>query len=297
MIIVKLMGGLGNQMFQYAAGRALSLKLGAELKLDLSWFNSSEVRTPREYMLGIFSFKQDFAAKSEVRKLKKREIPGPAGEILEKVKRKLIPFHKRHHIMERHCQFDPDIFKISGSVYLEGAWQTEKYFKDAEETIRRDFAFTSFQDNKNLEIEEKIKSSNSVSLHIRRGDYVNDSYYAKFCGGICETDYHIKAIDIAAGKIENPVFFIFSDDIEWARNNLPVKHPVNYIDWNSGVESYRDMHLMSMCRHNIIANSSFSWWGAWLNGNPGKIVIAPSRWFNNPDTEICDIIPGGWIKI
>ena len=177
--------------------------------------------------------------------------------------------------------------------YYIGYWQSEKFFKDISDEIRKDFSFPKFTSEKNLEILKLIKSYNSVSIHIRRGDYLQNRGF----NGLAPLEYYQKAIEYIKNKIENPHFFIFSNDIEWCRKNLSIENSY-YIDWNRGEESYRDMQLMSLCKHNIIPNSTFSWWGAWLNKNPNKIVIAPEKWFNDcVNIDYSNIVPETWIKI
>jgi len=198
-------------------------------------------------------------------------------------------------VVEPHFHYWPEINKAPRDCYLAGYWQSEKYFQDAEPIIREDFTFKIPMASRNEQIAEKIAQANAISLHVRRGDYVNNPH-TKATHGICSPDYYRDAIGYMAKQIENPHFFIFSDDMPWVRSQMKLDFPCYYIEHNSGAESYNDMRLMSMCQHHIIANSSFSWWGAWLNPYPNKIVIAPRKWFaNNSDTD--DLIPPGWIRL
>ena len=143
---------------------------------------------------------------------------------------------------------------------------------------------------------EQISSSTPVSIHIRRGDYVNDSH-TNSVHGTCGLDYYQNAMKLISGRVDKPTFFCFSDDIEWAKNKLHAQYPIIYVDHNGLDNASEDMRLMSQCKHNIIANSSFSWWGAWLNSNPDKIVIAPTKWFQKEDYDTRDLIPAGWIRL
>ena len=136
----------------------------------------------------------------------------------------------------------------------------------------------------------------SVCIHIRRGDYVEDIITNQF-HGVCNLDYYYRSIEYIASKIKNPYFFVFSDDPLWVKQNLILKYPCDYIDQNFGKKDYEDMRVISKCKHNIIANSSFSWWGAWLNINPNKIVIAPKNWFKSKAINTKDLIPESWFKI
>lgn len=181
--------------------------------------------------------------------------------------------------------------------YISGYWQSEKYFSQIENIIRTTFEFKNI-DAQNRNLAEEINSQNSVSLHLRRGDYLGNSLYS----GICTNEYYMKAVDeivINVTKKEDLFFYVFSDDKKYATEFInKLNYPALLIDFNNGSDSYKDMYLMSQCKHNIIANSSFSWWGAWLNTNPNKIVIAPSKWYNvENENRYRDIVPDNWIKI
>ena len=169
----------------------------------------------------------------------------------------------------------------------------ESYFKDIEDLIRQEFIFKIPGDNKNRAIIEKINSCKSVSIHVRRGDYLNN-HWEKILGVIKGTTYYLNALDYINKQVKNPHYFIFSDDILWAKENLKLPN-CTYLDQNKGRKSYIDMYLMTLCKHNIIANSTFSWWGAWLNKNEDKIVIIPARWINGDSCE--GIFPHEWVKI
>ncbi len=282
MIIVKMMGGIGNQMFQYAAGRRLSIKHKTILKLDLSFLLD---RTPREnftyrdYELGVFNIHENFVSPLEIK------------IFWVKQKLKLINL-----VNEPQHYFHESMSSISDNSYLVGYWQSEKYFKDVEDTIRYEFNVKFKAEGINKKIAEEINSCESVSVHIRRGDYVSNPETNKY-HGLCPLEYYQKALKKITSRIENPHFFIFSDDPEWAQKNLDFEHPSKFITHNGAEKSYEDMRLMSLCKHNIIANSSFSWWGAWLNRNPDKIVIAPRKWFNDPSINTDDLIPESWMRI
>lgn len=292
MIIVQLIGGLGNQMFQYAMARRSAILKETDLKFDISCFKYYE---DRKYDLGCFNIAGDFASDKEIYRLKgpeDKKIPRKIFKIINKIK----PYHKRSYIMERHYCFDPDILKISNNVYLEGYWQSEKYFKEIENIIRSEFKIKHRPDPANKELGSLISGSHSVSIHIRRGDYIADPDINKV-HGTCSLEYYNAAIEKIAKIIKDPHFFIFSDDTVWAENNLKIDYPTTLIKGNSGNKDYEDMRLMSFCRHNIIANSSFSWWGAWLGENPDKIVIAPKKWFNDQSINTGDLLPRSWHRI
>jgi hypothetical protein len=192
--------------------------------------------------------------------------------------------------------FDPNFFDCPDGSYIRGFWQTEKYFQSISEIIRQEFAFRFSPDEKNYELLNIIKNTNAVSIHIRRGDYVS-VVKTNQLHGLCDLSYYINSVNIISNKYPNVHFFIFSDDIPWARANLVLDSPCTYVDINSENNSHEDLRLMTYCKHNIIANSSFSWWGAWLNKNPKKIVIAPKKWMTNVSVESIELIPDTWIKI
>jgi hypothetical protein len=193
-------------------------------------------------------------------------------------------------------QFDSNIYKVKDKVYLVGYWQTEKYFSCIESSLRKEIRLKEPISGQNAHMAEQIRDVNSISLHVRRGDYVsNPRYRRKF--GVCSLSYYQLAIEMIARKSSNPHLFVFSDDIEWARENLETSYLITYVDHNSKRDAHQDLHLMSLCKHHITANSTFSWWGAWLCENPDKIVVTPERWFKQSDQKMHDLIPEGWHTI
>lgn len=297
MIIVKIKGGLGNQMFQYATGKALALRNKTELKLDLSWFEKQTENIPRVYELGIFPFKQNFVDTEYLQKTFWFMNQDVFTKILRNILRKISPYHIQKMRVERHYQFDREVFLARGNIYLDGYWQSEKYFLDAKKAILSDFTFPLFVDDQNKKMSYMVQNTHSVSVHVRRGDYISLASASACLGGICTLDYYQKALSLILEKVPDAEFFFFSDDIEWVKENLGRGLKSYYIDWNKDMESYRDIQLMRLCQHNIIANSSFSWWGAWLNPNPSKIVIAPDKWFNYTNIDTRDLLPDSWIRI
>lgn len=290
MVIVKLTGGLGNQMFQYAVGRAIAERNKINLKIDVSAYENQVGITPRQYELFLFNIREDFSTPQDNKKIKGFKL----NSLLEKMLNKLhIKLSGRDHIIESRHNFDPSILKLEDNIYLEGYWQTEKYFSDIANIIRSEFTLKDEYNNLNPKVLSEIDNCNSVSVHIRRGDYVSIQKTSEY-HGICSLEYYQKAISSIAEKIPSPVFFIFSDDLKWCEENLKINWPIVFVDGNKG---YEDLIMMSRCKHNIIANSSFSWWGAWLNVNSKKMVIAPQRWFSNKDVDTRDVVPESWIKI
>ncbi len=297
MIIVQLLGGLGNQMFQYAAARKIAHDKNTILKLDVSCFKDNKCATERQYELSCFNIIESFASREEVYNLKGTDTNNISGKFFKAIN-KIKPYHKRSYIKEKHFHFDPEISNVSDDVYMEGYWQSEKYFKEIEDIIRSEFKIKDSPDAKNTKIAEFVTSLylRSVSIHIRRGDYVTDSDTNSF-HGICGLEYYQKAINKLASIIKNPHFFIFSDDPDWVKNNLILEYSATYVTRNLGIKDYEDLRLMSLCKHHIIANSSFSWWGAWLSENSDRTVMAPGKWFNDSSINTNDLIPESWNRI
>jgi hypothetical protein len=292
MIILKLIGGMGNQLFQYSMGRALALRNNTNLKIDISGFdNQSGITTPRKYALMYFNIKENFADEQEISNVKGGNV-SDACSFFQKVG---ISKKKNSNIVEPSFNFHEEILHVGSDIYLDGYWQTEKYFKDAGDALRKEFTLKDEFSIENKEITKEIKDSNAVSLHIRRGDYVAHAGTSKF-HGICSLEYYTSATKHIAEKVKKPVFYIFSDDIEWVKENLKIDFPTRYVS-DGILKDYEELMLMSYCKHNIIANSSFSWWGAWLNNNPEKIVIAPRQWFADTSIITSDVIPENWIKL
>ncbi len=285
------MGGIGNQMFQYAAGRRLTYVLGTELKLDISGFENYNLR---KCELGSFNILEDFASTREVKTLTSQKN-GVLARLVRCLLRRPKDFAPSH-IRESYFHFDSGILNLPNNIYLDGYWQSEKYFNDIEDVIRKEFAITVPQTGENQKMAELIFSRESVSLHVRRGDYVSDLQTSKV-HGTCGLNYYARAIAEICSRVDEPYFFVFSDDPEWSKANLYISHPVIFVDHNNALTSYEDLRLMSQCRHHITANSSFSWWGAWLNSRPNKIVITPARWFNKQSFNTQDLIPKSWIQL
>ncbi len=298
MIIIQLTGGLGNQMFQYALGRAVSLNNSCPLKFDITEYSKYP---DRDYALSAFKINESFASADEICRLKFGHKFGKLLRVSDFIKRASSKLFGRILLQSHQCfkekssRFDPTVFAIQKDAYLEGYWQTEQYFSNISELIKKDFCFRNEPSEVNKKYLEQIKSSQSVSIHVRRGDYVSDPCFSKLYVS-CSIEYYKKAIDIIKQKIDSPVFFVFSDDPDWAEANLKFGNTVT-IRGNVGSASYEDLRLMSCCRHNIIANSSFSWWGAWLCTYPGQIVIAPKNWFVDNDMNSQLELPERWIRI
>jgi len=292
MIVTKLIGGLGNQMFQYAAGRRTAIVNHTELKLDISGYDYQVGITPRKYMLDIYNIQASVATKQEIKLFNNHS----KHRIQRNLHRVMVFLLRRHYIRQKTSGFARGFLTIPDNSYLEGYWGSEKYFSDIEDIIRKDFTPKNKPDNATIELIQRIKNCNSVSVHVRRNDYVMDKKTHDF-HGVCGLGYYKKSISLITKKVTNPSFFIFSDDPVWCKANLRLKNPTVYVTHNLGKKDHEDIILISTCKHNIIANSSFSWWGAWLNSHPDKIVIAPKKWFRDPSINTKDLIPQSWIKI
>lgn len=291
-VIVQVIGGLGNQMFQYAAGRALSMRLSRRLRLDTAAF-SGYGRHQGFELTRVFACRPEIATKEEIRGLLGWRALHAARKTL--MRPRFAMLHGARLVVEPHFHYWPGFRDLSNGAYLAGYWQSEKYFLDAAETVRADFTFTQPLSSPNAALADKIDGTAAVSLHVRRGDYALDPR-TKANHGLCSLEYYRAAISYIAERVGHPEFFVFSDDVEWTRANLKIDFPCTYVDHNQASESYNDMRLMSLCRHHIIANSSFSWWGAWLRPRPDKIVVAPRKWFANAN-RVDDLFPPAWVTL
>lgn len=278
---MQIIGGLGNQMFQYALGRHLAILNKTELKLDVTTFDTYKLHN---YSLNHFNVQENFATSKEINRLKTSKVMKKLGLI------------KPSHIIEKDQVFSEEILQLRGDFYLESYWQTEKYFQDIEEIIKHDFQVKTELSGQNKESANQIATVDAVSVHVRRGDYVANPETLKI-HGLCGQEYYARAVSEIVEKVSKPNFFVFSDDPAWAKDNLIFNYPTFYLDHNQADKNYEDLRLMNLCKHNIIANSSFSWWGAWLNNNPVKIVVAPAKWYSDPTKNIQNIVPESWLKI
>lgn len=293
MVIVQLKGGLGNQLFQYAIGREIACRNGAELKLDVSIFETCGLRS---YRLNHFNIIEEFASQENIQRLN----PGrsqPFAWVNSQVKRRLLPYWRQSTIIERCSTFDQDVLKAGKDTYLIGYWQSERYFVGIANLIRNEFTLKENPDGQNQRVLASIEQSNSVSIHIRRGDYVT-SPEANQVHGVLGLEYYGGAVDFIASKVSQPQFFVFSDDMAWVKLHLKTSFPMVFVEHNDYLRDYEDLRLISHCKYHIIANSSFSWWGAWLSNFPNKIVIAPQRWFAQDEIDVSSSrCPPSWVLL
>ena len=284
MVIIKLMGGLGNQMFQFALYKAL-LAQGKEVKLDRAKFTHIDEKRKCFLDYGCFELKYELCTKAEARNYVLGT--GMAARVLMR----LLGDKRTHFYEKNEYEYDPNAMQLTKG-YLDGFWQTWKYFKDIEPEIKRTYQFIDDLTGRDKLFEEQISGTNSVAIHVRRGDYAK---HQDIYGNICTEDYYQRAIELINEMVNMPVFYFFSNDMEWTKKVFGEKRNYIYVEGNSEERGYVDMQLMTECRHQIIANSSFSWWAAYLNDNPDKKVICPDKWVNTKETS--DVYCEGWIKI
>jgi hypothetical protein len=289
MICVRIEGGLGNQMFQYAAGRALAIRHKTDLILDISPLQQNMKKyTSRELEVDKFCIKSNFSRSEEFRNMSfLRRVPA------------LSKWLSSWNIFaEDSLMFNSDFEKLPDKTYLSGYWQSFRYFSDISQDIYSDFKPREELSLQSKEIALKIESCESVALHVRRGDYVSLKSAAHMHGTLSNS-YYTKAIGETYDTLVNPFFFIFSDDPDWCKLNLKLpSRSAIFICHNTGPSAWQDLMLMSQCRHNIIANSSFSWWGAWLadqmHGTKNRLVFAPQQWFSGQSHDTKDRFPNHW---
>lgn len=269
-------GGIGNQMFQYAVYIALKNKR-KQVKFDISLYNFMQMHNGFE-LNSVFYIDENFYSND--------------SKFYKFLLRVINKFKFRYFVFVDNGGFTNKIFS-SGAFFFLGYWQSEKYFKNIELDIRKVFEFKNVNEE-NLNFSKIIRDCNSVSIHIRLGDYVG----LESVKGICTKKYYENAIDYVNNHTDNPIYFVFSNDISQTKSMFKSREEsFIYVDLNVKDNSNLDMFLMSNCRHNIIANSSFSWWAAWLNSNEKKIVITPEKWVNDNVNKNKHIIPKQWIKI
>ncbi|HZY80896.1 MAG TPA: alpha-1,2-fucosyltransferase [Cyclobacteriaceae bacterium] len=295
MIVVRLRGGLGNQLFQFAAGYSLALHKGVELKSDLYTY----IKHPlRKYELKHFNIELPEASRDEVHRFTGSNF------LVRYLNKKNNYFNCPAVFAQPHYHFYEDFFSLPAPLYLSGYWQSEKYFSNVAGPIRKLITPSATLDAKNKDLVASMGDVESVAIHIRRTDYNPSSFFQPM--GL---DYYQRALNTIQQKIANPRYYIFSDDISWSRQQLKDLPGAVFIDHNKGDDSFKDLLVMSSCRHQVIANSTFSWWAAWLNDYPGKTVIAPQTWFHNTwvtkkepvypcrfyNTK--DLVPSSWIRL
>jgi len=294
MIFTRLTGGIGNQMFQYAAGRSLAARLGTDLKLDARWFQGVGSGIPgsaRRYELGCFRVDAELVPATRVARL-------PPRSRREYWFRRVFPRRSLPFLIPLIEKDGPSadlrFFQALDNTYLDGFWHSERYFEEHADVVRRNLAFSTPPTGRNVELAAKIQDCVSVSVHVRRGDYVVPGE-TRDVAGVLDENWYRRAVDLVAERVGEVAVYVFSDEPEWCRENLRFDHPATVVTGNGGEASFEDLRLMSTCRHHVIANSTFSWWGAWLNAHPDKIVVAPEPW--RMDRAAQDVYPRGSIRL
>ena len=262
MITIKIQGGLGNQLFQYAFGRSLSYDLNTKISFDLSYFDTEASKSSRHaiYALKLFNIKENI------------DIINFSSEMDESSRHNYYQETSFNEITGFPALNNYNILQLP--AYFNGYWQSEKYFLHNEKIIRNELELKIPVKGTNKLVAQDILDHNSVAMHIRRGDYNDHPHF-----GMCDADYYNKSVSFIEKHVESPKFYIFSDDHEWVNDNIHIPHPTYHVTHNDVEKGYEDLRLMSLCKHFIIANSTFSWWGAWLSRNNDKIVTIPKPWF------------------
>ena len=305
MIIVQLQGGLGNQMFQYACGRALAEKYHTILALDTQWFLSATAKlqhAERKYMLDHLNVNASILLVEKVERLKKhfhiisQDFNSYGFSFkLSWLAEKYHPVYRRFQSVveqEEEQTITNIVSSKNKSLYLQGYWQNENYFNEIKNTLLQEFSLKDGFSEKDESLAESLRSTNSVGIHIRRGDYVSIEKVNQF-HGVLPVSYYQNAVEYIENEVNNPVFFVFTDDPDWCRENLQIKNNFTLLS-NDQRNSAHELLLMSSCRHQIIANSSFSWWAAWLNRYDQKIIIGPQQWRVQDNQSP---MPDRWIKL
>ena len=287
MIFVRLSGGLGNQLFQYAAGHRLARRHNVELVLDTSWFENRYWQTTRRpYELFRFDVRGRLMSSRE-----KRWLALYTNNVLKR-----LPLPREWRLVrERHFNFDPAVLTLPDQVFLNGYWQSPRYFDDVADCIRAECVPMPPMGNEDRRVADLMADADSVAIHVRRGDYVS-LRAARRTHGTCTLAYYVEAVRMMRERLTSPRFFVFSDEPEWTRAHLHIGSDAIHVAHNDPGMAFQDLRLMSLCRHQIVANSSMSWWGAWLNRHAQKLVIAPDRWFL-ADLDTSDLIPHDWIRV
>lgn len=278
-------------MFQYAFAYAFAKTHASEFKLDISGFDSYELR---HYALDSFCIIEEIATNNETNSLKYK-CENIWIKFIRKLIRQQTPFANSYYT-EYGFQFDKNVCSKQGNVYFEGYWQSENYFLNYREGLLKLFKLKYPPHERSSYFQQRILATEAVGLHVRRGDYITNVRTNSILG-TCDLDYYRQAVSLFESKLLKPHFFIFSDDLVWAKENLNFINNISFVELGEEILDHEEMWLMSQCQHNIIANSSFGWWGAWLNQNPDKIVIAPQRWFRDTSINTRDLLPDSWIRL
>lgn len=295
-VATRILGGLGNQLFQYAAGRTLAKRLGASLILDCS----PRPGPTRAFALDRYLIDAEIVRDAQDKlHLRYFRFPGALGRRLTDAFHDRVPRHYRiggHRFRifgeKRIFSYDRRFETLAGSIYLNGYWQSHRYVEDAADVIRAELTPASEPSGANRDWFARIASTNAVCLHVRRGDYL---YAAPERPLICSLSYYDAAIRHMRKALQEPRIFVFSDDIAWCRSTF-TSADIAFVDGNGPDDATEDLRLMAACRHHIIANSSLSWWGAWLGRHREQIVVAPEPWMPGVPAQN-DLLPPSWLTL
>ncbi len=293
LIIVKLLGGLGNQMFQYAAAAALARRRRDPFLLDARGLDGRPME-PAFQLADAFGIETPLASERAIRSVLgwrgqrhiRRVVAGRAGRAIRPAA----------FVLERTPGYSPLLEQAPRRAYLCGYWQSELYFADRADLIRSAFRFARPLTGPHLAWECEIRAATAVAVHVRRGDYATNASSRAFHGTL-DPDYYARSAQVVKQMVPDARFFVFSNDIAWARENLPLGPDARFVTGGERAAPARDLQLMSLCRHHIIANSTYSWWAAWLGQHPGQTVIAPRRWFAGLDADQAGFLPRGWLTL
>lgn len=295
MIVTQLAGGMGNQMFQYAIGRALALRNGVPLKLDLAHLLDRTQRPKkwsivfRDFDLDLFNIEAEIARRADIPVVHREYLSGWAKSLFVALRRRMVPNRGR----EKSFAFDPSILALGPSTYLEGYWQSPRYFDSIADRIRSEFSLRDSMSAGARELSEQIRACSSVCINVRRTDFVLSNMHGTF-----GKEYYNRGLAVVAGRAKIDRLFVFSDDVEWCAANLSFDYPMQVVGHEfAGPKFGEYLFLMAACRHFIIPNSTFAWWGAWLNTDPGKMVVVPKRWFLDESINTDDLFPVGWVRV
>jgi hypothetical protein len=296
MIIVRLQGGMGNQMFQYALGRVLSIKNNTELIFNIESYLDKTPRpfkdsmVIRDYALNVFNISSRIASKKEIPFIYRMYGKGRLMIFIDAIRRRILE-HRGHEIDFQ--KFNPKLFELGPNSYIDGFFQSPKYFEEFESVIRKDFTLRQELPENIKILSNEISGNNSLCIHVRRGDFVGNAYH-----DVVDNQYYKNGIDYISKRTKIDKIYIFSDDIKWCQNNMSFPFETMYVgDEYAGEHGEYHMFLMSVCKNFIIPNSTFSWWGAWLALNLDKIVVAPKQWFRDNSIDTSDLIPDNWVRI
>lgn len=283
-IVSRLQGGLGNQLFQYAFGRELAIRWNVPLLLDIRGYT---IGASRDYALGPYNLSAGLVSTRPMQLFQKTGI---LGRVWDRFAGRKAP----RRVNEAYFQYDSGTLIAQPPLILDGYWQSERYFLSIRPELLKQL--TVGLTGENATLAHEIQEKNSVAVHVRRGDYLSNPAASTF-HGVCDPEYYRRAANEIEQQVAPAHYYFFGDDPEWAKENLDFLRPATIVNLNSSKEAHLDLELMRRCKHHIIANSTFSWWGAWLSDAENKIVISPSCWFLDETIDTRDLIPASWIRL